>query len=376
MNETFYTRGKQYQSLSGEATITRNGEILAENFPVVVSPLPNTGQYKYQTYRTYISVESLPIDGIKLDIGVDASFLQITNDDRIEYQSVSYNFNRSRDTKEVYLDKLVESKLPDDFTIANADEQTVLFNAKTQRAQISAGGMDANDNMFSVFIDPYDNVTVTDDSIRGEFSVRHINDENISKFDYLHSVLADITVTGLSGGVGDFVEIKSDDGTIYMKYQIGEKPKEKTYLVGTRDVSEFIAEGEDYFVGTPAEQEDFDRDDHDRYYKRIVVDDNGKVVFVIPIEDQMTAAINDAAAQLNDPDGDSSYFQTMSYNGMIRVKYDPETGTYSFRTGVLLDPVTWWVRSVLRPENCYVDIDATEGIVKRVIDETGNVYTE
>ncbi len=349
-----------YKSLVGKARISRNGEAVLEDVPVTVDALPGSSQYKYETMRTELTTDDITLDGVTFYLDIILRFENVTNDDRIEYQSVRYNFDKSLNTQTVLLENLVECRLPEDgWIVEDAKSMEIKYNPVSQRAEISLS-VPYENNSFSMYLGAYDQAKVTEDSIRATFIYYPKIYSEMSAYErckWLHDGVT-LTVTGLSGDTGDYVEIASDDGSIYLKYEIGYiDPKGETYLKGTRDPSEFIVEGEDYFVGTPTEQENFDRYEHDRYYKRIVVDNDGKVIFVIPIELQMTAAVDAAADKLNDDDYDDGYFQAFSYENMVRLCYD-ENGNVIAQTGVLLDPVTWWVRAVLTPENCFADVEA------------------
>ncbi|MDO5396836.1 MAG: M56 family metallopeptidase [bacterium] len=347
-------------SLEGTAEIKKNGNVLADNYPIYVNNLPGTGEFKYQTYNTIIYVPNIEVDGVSLELNVYLRFEDITPDDRIAYESVRYNFERSRSTKELYLSERVEAEVNGvkytENTYYNA--ASVSFNEKSQNAEMdfSFFSEDGNYSGYLLYLSPYRQASVKGDSVKADFQVK-LRTGEINNSEEKYEVKP-FTITGLDGGEGDFVELRSDDGTMYAKYRIGTKPKEKTHLKGTKDVSEFIVEGEDYFVGTPAEQEDFDRDDHDRLYKRIVVDDEGKVIFVIPIENQSSDTLHEAEDMLNNDDYSDGYVQVGSYEGMA----DRLLSDEDMQVTVKIDDLTWWATAILTRDNLFAQETETDNV--------------
>ncbi|MBP3359411.1 MAG: M56 family metallopeptidase [Clostridia bacterium] len=344
------------QTIEGRAEVKRNGSVIADNQAIYISNVPGSSEYKYITHSTDIELPGLNVDGEVVDLSVTLRFEDITPDDRIKFESVSYNFERSRSTKEVYLSELTEAKVNGvDYYGWSTDENGAqrgtefLFNEKSQNANADFSLYDADRNSaYFLHLSPHRRANVTGSTVKADFLVT-VNDAQTRNYMDLKKEVKSFTISGLDGAEGDFVEVRSDDGSIYAKCRIGTKPKEKTRLKGTREVSEFIVEGEDYFVGTPAEQKDFDRDEHDRLYKRIVVDDEGKVIFVIPIENQMPDALHAAEDKLNDKIYDDGYVQTESYEGMAERILNDE----NMQAAVKIDSLSWWATAILTRDNCF-----------------------
>ena len=96
------------ESIEGRARLSRNGEIIAEELPIYIENTPGSGNYEYMTHETTAYLPEVMIDGEILDIGINSRYHDLTNDDRIEYESVDYNFDRSRNTRIVYISEVAE----------------------------------------------------------------------------------------------------------------------------------------------------------------------------------------------------------------------------------------------------------------------------
>lgn len=342
------------ESMECRARLLRNGEAVAEDLPIYITCVPNSGSFRYMTYSTSVNIPNVTIDGEVFEINLSPRFLEVDTDDRIEYQSVDYNFNRSRETREVYISE-IEELTADGHTYTDRPcEFEIKYNPKSQNAEMYVAAYDEvteegfeNYTGINLNLSNYRSAKVTENSITADFAV--ITPDNYNAQPYAEKpYVRQLTVTGLDGSAGDAVEVSSDDGSVYARLIIGTAPEEKTRLKGTREVSEFIVEGEDYFVGTPAEQADFDRDEHSKYYKRIVVDDEGKVIYVIPIELQQTAALNEAVDKMHG--GDTSYSTAMHYESLV-------DNVRRGMTAILIDSLTWWPKAILTEENCFAAPD-------------------
>ena len=87
------------------------------------------------------------------------------------------------------------------------------------------------------------------------------------------------------------------------------------------------------------------------------MDDEGKVIYVIPAELQMTEALNDAVAKMDS--GDTTYQTTMSYESM-------PGALERYEAVVLIARLTWWPKAILTKENCFAAPDETNGIIVQV----------
>lgn len=100
------------------------------------------------------------------------------------------------------------------------------------------------------------------------------------------------------------------------------------------------------FIGTPYEQDQFEREEHNRLYKRIVVDENNNVMLVVPAEYQQGEALN--------VEKDGSYDLSMNWENMLGRSYVINAdGTILRRAILLQDPDTWWYKAVIPLENQY-----------------------
>ena len=354
------------ESIEGRARLSRNGEVIAEELPIYINSVPGSGRFRYMTSTATAYLPEVPIDGETVNIRITPRYYNVTGDDRIEYESVRYNFERSRSTREVYISDIAELTLDGKTYTDQSCGTTISYNPMSQNAEMYLGVKDEDVRQIyadgeelsyaTIELSMYHPASVTDGGITADCMITSAEENAKMMYAQKYSV-KQLTLTGLDGSAGDTVEISSADGSVSGRLIIGTAPKEETYLKGTRDVSEFITEGEDYFVGTPAEQEDFDRDEHSKYYKRIVVDDEGKVIYVIPAELQMTEALNDAVARMDS--GDTTYQTTMSYESMPGALERCEAV-------VLIDRLTWWPKAILTKENCFAAPDETNGIIVQV----------
>ncbi len=92
------------------------------------------------------------------------------------------------------------------------------------------------------------------------------------------------TISNINGNPGEMLTVSG--GGITASFEITEFKKPETQGRGTREVSEFDFGDEPVFVGTPFEQDEFDKTHRggNVLYNRIVVDDYGKVMYIAPIQ--------------------------------------------------------------------------------------------
>lgn len=95
--------------------------------------------------------------------------------------------------------------------------------------------------------------------------------------------ILDGTISNINGKPGEMLTVSAGDITV--SYEITEFEVPKTNGRGTREISEFDFGDEPVFIGTPFEQDEFDKIHRGdgTLYNRIVVDDYGKVMYIAPI---------------------------------------------------------------------------------------------
>lgn len=191
-------------------------------------------------------------------------------------------------------------------------------------------------------------VECSEDGIRGHFTVQNV---------YCTIDSFDGSLSGLSNPEGGYAELKSDDGRYYIKAKIipvyhaplGESVR------GTGDPEDYYTEGEDVFIGQWWEQDAFDAVEHDRFYKRILTDDYGKVLAVCPVEYQQGAAlVEDHSQPLRSGFSWHNVVDAMFSNNarmldehgnMATVMYEGKTNFY------LCNEKNFWIRFFIPPEN-------------------------
>lgn len=339
--------------IEGLFTMTKNGETVFENQRGYLTYLPQ--ETNVQMFADYIN------SNLHVDFEKDGENVTFRMDVRLkEYDEEAVRENRIRraelerdlTTKSVTLGKILSCSIDgqeQDYESMNlrmdqAKEEgrlwdytsgEILYNINQQNAQFmqSIG--------YRAFIQLYDNITCTDDEIKGDF-VLSLDGINVDVFSG--------TISGLSNPVGGAVTFESDDGRCKTVWEIAEFVLPPLTVYGTRDPQEFYTEGEDVFIGTPYEQDQFDRSEHDRLYKRIIVDEAGKVLAVVPVEMQSPEILNNLEERLCD----IQYSLSTNWQGMFgSYVVSALTGEVRKDTLVLQDPGTWWYRAVIPPENQY-----------------------
>lgn len=186
--------------------------------------------------------------------------------------------------------------------------------------------------------------SVTHDSIKGEFLL-------YSRIDVTDIIT--MTVTGLDNPVGGFVEFKSEDGRYFAKYEIVPIIHAPLSYRGTKDLSE-IEQEENVFVGTPREQDDFDRDEHDRFYQRIILDDYGKVLMNVPTSLQQGEILNIEFSRITRL-GQSWENLIGSAANTFLTKIDGTIVDSTENILVYQDAETWWIKAVIPAEYQFME---------------------
>lgn len=339
--------------IEGLFTLTKNGEVIFDKQAGFLSHLPPGIKTTYPNdTQLYIPYEK---DGKEYEMQMSVNLWRASEEQLTANRKRNMQFNKSRDTKTVRLGEAVEIVANgqnvdvnevNKFLIEREEwgrfHSEVQYNPTMQLATAYCpAGVSSN---LSVWLG--NKVSVTNDSIKGDFMLFG----RIGVTDVLT-----MTVTGLNNPVGDFVEFQSDDGKYYAKYKIIPIIHAPLSYRGTKDLSE-IEQEENVFIGTPREQDDFDRDEHDRFYQRIVLDDYGKVLLNVPTSLQQGEILNIDLGYARETILGQSWEQLiMSKGNTFLTKID---GTVIDRSGYTLvyqDPETWWIKAVIPAEYQFME---------------------
>lgn len=270
--------------IEGLFDIRRNNETVIENAKgYIVNPPPAKEYSWYDTPQCIILFEE---NGVTYNMTIDMSLEEREDGGYKKAIEPSYYMNHSIKTAELEIGEVKR-------LIENGKECNVnVYNEKRKfrGEKVYSGSIQFNSDMKCAIVSLYfDNyhitmragtpITCTDDSVTGEFIV-----EDNSAFYAVDAIEA--TLSGLSSGYGGTITFKSKNGDYEMQAVINPYETPKCRLNGTREPSEFYTEGEEVFIGTPYEQDEYDKIHfgEDKKVKRIVVDDSGKVVYVAPVE--------------------------------------------------------------------------------------------
>ena len=268
MTETVRRIGEDF-GVEGLFRISRNGNVLFDGVRGYISYMPpDKGWYSGQ--RTVLTLE-LSANGREYTLSANIRFGgENTSADGVNARII----NKSSDTAEIRLGR-TKSSIVDGGAVTGETEYSgsVFYNRKygVSRVFINAGDL-------SVWTPIEAKPALSENTITGDFYVQYMR-RGYPITDVFSGTLAGI------GGDGD-ITLRSDDGRYDMTFarRTETGASAEAALRGTREVSEFTADGEPYFTGTPAEQDEYDLQEHDAPVKRIVVDGGGKVMFVVPAE--------------------------------------------------------------------------------------------
>lgn len=183
---------------------------------------------------------------------------------------------------------------------------------------------------------------IADDGMKGEMYVT-----GYSGLFYGVSDVTEFTVSNIGGAPGETLTISG--GGYELECEIVEYEIPVCHYSGTRSVREFSFGDEPVFVGTPFEQEEFDKKHRgdEIMYNRIFVDDEGRVMFILPIEWQASPDnVFDQASYIND----GASFVSSQWNDIIaNAAYGDVDGMW-----VLLDGLTGELKALVPPENQFI----------------------
>ena len=332
-------------ALEGTFTLTRNGEAVFEDQSGHVTDLPPRMD---PIARTEVNV-GFSVNGVSTRFQCTG---QLQPADSAWFTSARMKraeAKRTSDFREVYTGELLESTVGGQSISAEAiaawnagtaaNPETIAYSAEGQYAEAPVLCFSAADPPVYVRLYTHGHQSVSNDSVSGMFLVRT---------DGVDTDSFTGTLSGLSGIPGGVAELKSDDGAYLWRARIAEPPgPEPLEVYGTGGAPEqYDTEGEDVFIGTPYEQDQFEREEHNRLYKRIVVDENNNVMLVVPAEYQQGEALN--------VEKDGSYDLSMNWENMLGRSYVINAdGTILRRAILLQDPDTWWYKAVIPLENQY-----------------------
>lgn len=336
--------------LEGLFTMTKNGEAVFEEQQGYLTNLPQgTGEDPYACLDVVLGQDGMA-GRFSLNTRLTEPDAEAARHSRLRYTELE----RALDTHSVTLGRLLSSSIDgqeQDYAFINTSladavaegrlwdntSGTLLYNTRLQDADLTQPMAER------IYILPYGSFSCTDDAISGDFILRT---------DGIDTDVFSGTISGLSNPVGGAATLRSDDGRYQASWEITEFVLEPLSVYGTLDPEGFYTEGEDVFIGTPYEQDQFDRSEHDRLYKRIIVDEAGKVLAVVPVELQTSEVLDNLDAQLREiAYGVSPTWQSL-FNGSRVITASGEIRT---ETLVLQDPGTWWYRAVIPPENQYFE---------------------
>lgn len=346
--------------IEGLFTLTKNGEVYFENAHGFLSELPPDSSLVTYPNSTSIVV-NFEKDGEQYIFGNNGiRFEETTYEEALKRRTAEKEFTLSRDTTEVRLGKCVEASV-DGTAIDMSDYNSYLDNPERKEYYnyLTSVKYNVRLNEAQAYFDLGDifpqirrgqKVSCSVGTIKGDFLI-FTNDYNTV------TDVSPFTITGLDGSAGDFVTVASDDGRIYAKYEIVPYIEEPLNVYGTRSPEEFYQEGEQVFIGTPREQDDFDLENPDScYYKRIVVDNNGKVLAVVPVEYQ--------TGFLEKEDG-KRYSQAPIWEQLFKapssyIVHLNKDGTEEIDEGkndmIIYDMASWWIKVIIPAEYQYFEV--------------------
>lgn len=324
--------------IEGLFTMRKNNEIVFEGQKGYLNNLPSRMLTPFR--NTTLDIEFMMYDtNVRLSSGM--KFVEYT-DTSEDVQKQLIRLKNSETTNIVRLGELIEARADDtwiDPQEANERLESPLNNSYITEIQYNKEpGLGAA--FFTLAFDNHlylhgRNLTCTEDTVSGEFEV--------VKPGLTYDVVRG-TISGLLNPVGSFAEFISDDGRYYAKYRISPYIKE-SLTSGTRDAYEFYIEGEDVFIGTPEEQDKFDNTQKDKLYKRIIIDDNGKVIAVVPIEYQYKQN-----SDLPQENFNTHFLWSDIWESGITIRSFNENGDLIPPYHVLLDIETKTIRALIPPE--------------------------
>lgn len=340
--------------IEGAFTLLKNGEVYFENATGYLENLPPDN-----TTNTYPVDSELTVfyekDGENNVFTSSAMrFVQITSEEALFRRTAQKDFELSPETRTVRLGKMLKGTMDGkDVDVSQFNAQlddswreewenelsTVTYNVGLNEA--AAGFSLVNENV-SFNLWRGDKAECTDDTVKGSFRKR----VNFGSYASVITDMVPMTISGLTNAVGETVTFTADDNSAYFEFEIVPNIEEPLHIYGTRDPEEFYTEGEAVFIGTPKEQDAFDLVPHD-YVKRIIVDDNGKVLAVVPLEYQM--------GYLNREEG-KTYSEAPTYERLFYGKYvthriggsdSTEEKAEERHDMLLYDMATWWIRVII-----------------------------
>ncbi len=335
--------------IEGLFTLKQNGKPVFQNAKGYLSNLPPDDSNELYPNDTTLYIKTEQNGNVyeyrtivKLDVPTPERYK--------ERRILNSQFNKSSDTRAVRLGDLIEmTAYGRDVDVTGINEQIadgmpwdkyfteIKYNPDMDmaRAGFDFGAFDGMNYAATLSLQLGEKAVCDNDTIKGSFS--------LYSSDHVEDVIP-VEISGLSNPEGGFVEVKSDDGQFYAKYTIMPYVEAPLSVTGTREVSEFITEGEEVFIGTPRQQDEFDRSEHDRLYKRIIVDDYGKVLAVVPVEYQCPPITD---MQINSATSTGyTWSMLLEHHGYIV----DENGEVKTLTLKLQDMETWWIRAVIPPE--------------------------
>ncbi len=342
--------------LTGLFTMTKNGDVYFENQTGYLGALPPDDSVSAYTDATRIIIP-FEKDSESYVLSTYLSFETSTYEETLRKRTAEKEFTLSRDTKRVRLGNFIEASV--DGKAIDVSELNQYLTDEPYRPEwrnyLNTLTYNPRLNEASAYFDLGDyilNFSRGEKADCGEGTVkadfRFISDliEN-TYYSFVTDVIP-VTVTGLDNEPGGFIEAKSDDGRIYIKQEIVPYIEEPLAVYGTREPEEFYTEGEEVLIGTPREQDDYDIENPDKPIKRIIVDNNRKVLAVVPLQYQVGFL---------EKEEDRPYRQAATWEELFTdsgIRYhvignsdEEEKDEYLLR----YDMASWWIKAII-PSDC------------------------
>ncbi len=344
--------------IDGLFTMTKNNAVCFENQPGYLGDLPPYTDISPIPDYTKIIIP-FEKDSEQYALSTSITFVPESYEAALGERTIAKEFTLSRGTKEVRLGKIIEASV-DGKSIDVSELNQELTDNPHRPAWYNYSTVfkyNSRLNEASVYLDLVDyylsisssaKADCDESSVKADFKLSSMfvkspdftYDPTLvlvsSRYLIVNDVLP-VTVTGLDNEPGGFIEIKSDDGKLYLKQEIVPFIEKPLSVYGTREPEEFYTEGEAVLIGTPREQDDYDIANPGKPIKRIIVDNNRKVLAVVPLQYQVGYLHQEAGC---------SYIWAGTWEDLFSDR-GIEEGYCLLR----YDPATFWIKAII-PSDC------------------------
>ncbi len=334
----------EWHYIEGLFTATKNGEVLFENEKGYLEALPPDAPFD-TPHLTILNGDEILLSAYFTLEELDSYAAEAKRAEEKE-------FTLSRETRVVRLGKYVEGEFDGEALNLEYMNQGVDNWKEGEEWNNYLGevkynpALDEAEAYFSLGEERYIRITMRDEavcmegSMKGEFYICEYIGGSIIVTDVLT-----VRIENLNGEAGEYVVVESGDGRIYLKQEIVPYVEEPLNVHGTRSPEEFYAEGEEVFIGTPKEQDEFDLDNPDKIVERIIVDENRKVLAVVTVANQTGFLEEEEGKKYRK----AATWSELFTNPAAYVVY-PADGSGSEATLVRYDMASWWIKAIIPPE--------------------------